>query len=309
MKIFSWVQSKINGKHGNNGNNGNQNPIPFPFPAPKPASVPSTRSNQIKQEQREEFSDWPGGLLSIGTFGNNNNVREPETRDDPDDIRESPTSSPDLSDFTPEEVGKLQRALTKLLSRKPASHDEKEPADLPLERFLNCPSSLEVDRRLSERLSCESFLDKDQDDIERTINIIIGKCKEIRADRSKKDIGKKSMSFLFRKIFVCAGGFSPMLSLRDPLPESRMEKVIVHETRKQWRQFLFSYRSCYETQLLRTILRKKMYPQSNPRSSMTKKYLEDGPSLSMRTRKEEKENMEEGSKWVKTDSDYIVLEI
>ncbi|XP_010033723.2 protein DEEPER ROOTING 1 [Eucalyptus grandis] len=267
MKLFSWVQNKLNGTKGN----------------AKPEPVPSNRHHHVKQEPREEFSDWPQGLLAIGTFGNNdlgenqesqNNLQE-NNQESQDNIQENPSSSPDLSDFTPEEVGKLQKALTKLLSRKPSSKVERETTDQPLDRFLNCPSSLEVDRRVSSSLSSEPG-DREED-IERTISIIIGKCKEICADNSKKAIGKKSISFLLKKMFVCRSGFAPAPSLRDPLPESRMEK------------------------LLRTLLRKKMYPQNTSRASSMKRYLEDKPIS--RADKEKQEEADEGSKWDKTDSE------
>ncbi|KAJ8769167.1 hypothetical protein K2173_000942 [Erythroxylum novogranatense] len=62
---------------------------------------------------------------------------------------QSPSTTDDgLEDFTPEEIGKLQKELTKLLSKKPTSDREKEKEkeidNLPLDRFLNCPSTLEV---------------------------------------------------------------------------------------------------------------------------------------------------------------------
>ena len=178
-----------------------------------------------KKEPREEFSDWPQGLLSIGTFGN----------DDIKEIKESqniqqennPSSSEEVFDITPEEVGKLQKELTKLLSRKP--NKEKEIADLPLDRFLNCPSSLEVDRRISNALCSDSDHDNYRDeDIDKTISVILGKCREaISAEKNNKkdNIGKKSISFLLKKMFVCRSGFAPAPSLRDTLQESRMEKV------------------------------------------------------------------------------------
>ncbi|KAK4773985.1 hypothetical protein SAY87_029004 [Trapa incisa] len=53
-------------------------------------------------------------------------------------VPESPPSPDDLWDFTPEEVGKLQKELTKLLSR-----------NRKFAKFLDCSSSLEVDRRIS----------------------------------------------------------------------------------------------------------------------------------------------------------------
>lgn len=173
----------------------------------------------MKQEPREEFNDWPHGLLAIGTFGNNDLKENPEIQN----TQENPSASEEeeVLDFTPEEVGKLQKELTKLLSRK--SNKEKETADLPLDRFLNCPSSLEVDRRISNALCTDSF--RSDEDIDRTISVILGRCKEMCAENKKKAIGKKSISFLLKKMFVCGSGFAPAPSLRDTFQESRMEKV------------------------------------------------------------------------------------
>ncbi|KAF5732103.1 hypothetical protein HS088_TW18G00792 [Tripterygium wilfordii] len=263
MKLFSWMNNKLNGKQGSTKSN----------------TVPVT--NHVKQEAREEFSDWPHGLLAIGTFGNN------EIKEKVVDIQEEdPSSSDDLHDFTPEEVGKLQKELTKLLSRKPKTEVEKEViANLPLDRFLNCPSSLEVDRRISNAI-CNDSDDKEEENIERTISVILGRCRDICADNKKKAIGKKSISFLLKKMFVCSSGFAPQPSLRDTFQESRMEK------------------------LLRTLLHKKINPQNPPRPSSMKKFLEDKPTQKRQNEEEEiQEKNNEGCKWVKTDSEYIVLEI
>ena len=159
-------------------------------------------------------------MLAIGTFGNNDLKETPENPPQQDD----PSSSEDLLDFTQEEIGKLQKELTRLLSRKPASNVvEKEIAELPLDKFLNCPSSLEVDRRISATLSSDY---SDDEDIERTISVILGKCREVCTDNGKKkSIGKRSLSFLIKKMFVCRSGFAPAPTLRDTLQESRMEKV------------------------------------------------------------------------------------
>ncbi|KAG2728617.1 hypothetical protein I3760_01G213600 [Carya illinoinensis] len=262
MKLFSWMQNKLNGKQGNNKQH------------------TASATNPVKQEPREEFNDWPHGLLAIGTFGNNDlkeNLGSQNTDQD------NPSSSEEVSDFTPEEVGKLQKELTKLLSRKPNKEIKEVAADLPLDRFLNCPSSLEVDRRLSTAL-CSDSDDRDED-IDRTISVIIGRCKEICADNKKKAIGKKSISFLLKKMFVCGSGFAPAPSLRDTLQESRMEK------------------------LLRVMLHKKMNPQSTSRASSMKRYLEDKQMTKQRNDEETQEKTNDGGKWVKTDSEYIVLEI
>lgn len=168
--------------------------------------------------RKEEFSDWPQGLLTIGTFGNND---LPLEKEEIQETRCPEALSADLTEFTPEEIEKLQKELTKLLSKK-----QEIPADLPLDRFLNCPSSLEVDRRLSVAVNTE--VTEKEEDIDRTIRVILGRCKDICTDNSKdkKTIGKKTFSYLFKKIFVCSNGFPAIpSSFRDPLPESRMEKV------------------------------------------------------------------------------------
>ncbi|CAN1827483.1 Protein DEEPER ROOTING 1 [Linum perenne] len=237
------------------------------------------------QEPREEFSDWPHGLLAIGTFGNTEN-KEDERVEHHIDKEDPVTSLPDdLHGFTPEEIEKLQKELTKLLSKKPNHNKEKELiANLPLDRFLNCPSSLEVDRRLSIGVASRSI--KEEDDIERTISVILGRCKDIQAKKKgNKAIGKKSISFLLKKMFVCSSGFGPQPSLRDTLAESRMEK------------------------LLRTMLHKKMNPQNGgSRASSMKRYI-GGQSMSSEVDQEQEEDQRrhktaaDGSKWVKTDSE------
>ncbi|KOM29085.1 hypothetical protein LR48_Vigan635s001000, partial [Vigna angularis] len=237
------------------------------------------------QESREEFSDWPDGLLAIGTFGNNKEALEKRI--------EEPSSSEQIPDFTPEEIGKLQKELTKLLRQKPKV--EKEISHLPLDRFLNCPSSLEVDRRISnvlcsdsenkdgdneeEKQEREEEDDDEEEDIEKTLGVILGKFKEICAKNSKKAIGKKSISFLLKKMFVCRSGFSPTPSLRDTLQlqESRMEK------------------------LLRMILHKKINSQHSSRALSLKKRLEDRRKMPME--EEAEAETDDGGKWVKTDSE------
>ncbi|XP_022004362.1 uncharacterized protein LOC110901910 [Helianthus annuus] len=77
-------------------------------------------------------------------------------------------------------IGKLENELTKLVPTKPAAADHAAAAA----------------------------------DIDRTIKAIIGRCKD------KKAIGKKSVSFLFKKFFVAIPSF------HDPLPESRMETLL-----------------------------------------------------------------------------------
>ncbi|KAH9626202.1 hypothetical protein KSS87_000081 [Heliosperma pusillum] len=275
MKFLSWMQNKINGRPGNR----------------KPSSAPL---NHLPKQplQREEFNDWPQGFLTIGTFGNDTLNEQPRISEIQTAVNQEqeqdPTcaSSQEFSEFTPEEIALLQTELTKLLKRKPAKEEE-ENTDLPLDRFLNCPSNLEVSRRISNARVCTDPEYK-EDEFERTISVIIDKCKEVRAEKTKNAIGKKSLSFLIKKMFVCASGFSPAPSLRDTLPETRMEK------------------------LLRTIVHKKMRPKTNSSTSSVKRYLEDGHNSENRNDEDETEQRPKSSeacKWDKTDSDFIVLEI
>lgn len=177
--------------------------------------------------RKDEFSDWPDGLLAIGTFGNHQGLERCESS-------ERSNSSYDLSDYTPEEVGKLQMELAKLLKTKPVvaeqSDDDRSVAgtqvSLPLDRFLNCPSSLEVDRRTTaggEEPARSS--EERSEEFARSINLVKSKGKDVRKDNSNT-MRKRSVSFLLKKVFACQGGFAPTPSLRDPIPESRVEKVI-----------------------------------------------------------------------------------
>ncbi|XP_076886856.1 protein NEGATIVE GRAVITROPIC RESPONSE OF ROOTS-like [Bidens hawaiensis] len=271
MQFFGWVQNKFNGvqRHKNSG-----------------TATSSTHPH------KEEFNDWPRGFLAIGTFGNNDHlptetIEEIECAEN--SINGTATSSPDLSEFTPEEIGKLQKKLTKLLSKKPKQGDQTSTTttDLPLDRFLNCPSSLEVDRRLSTTTFITNPEDKEE--IDRTIKVILGRCKDIcKENNSKKAIGKKSVSFLLKKMFVCSSGLPPMPGLHDRLPESRMER------------------------LLRAILKNKINPQNSFRASSAKKLTDNRQSAKKgkaRAAEKDDEDANDGSKWVKTDSEYIVLEI
>ncbi|XP_019256607.1 PREDICTED: uncharacterized protein LOC109235051 [Nicotiana attenuata] len=264
MKFFNWMHNKLNGGQGSK----------------KPNAVP------ITNQTNEEFKDWPDSLLAIGTFGNKSSDLEesrPKTHVQNDHHHEDEIleNSPDLAEFTPEEVGKLQKELTKLLSRKPADDI------LPLDRFLNCPSSLEVDRRISSSSTNSDNFDYDEEEIDRTIRVIIGRCKDVCSKQNKKKaIGKKSISFLLKKMFACASGnFGPPPTFPDPFHESRMEK------------------------LLRTMLSKKINPQNASRTS-TKRYLEDKqPKKEEQEEKKREKTCNDGSKWVKTDSEFIVLEM
>ncbi|KAJ4909430.1 Uncharacterized protein Rs2_04051 [Raphanus sativus] len=212
-----------------------------------------------------QLSDWPHGLLAIGTFGSVTKehtpikvVQEVIQEEKPSNVHvegqpQDLSFSGDLEDFIPEEVGKLQKELTKLLTRKnkkSKSDVNRELANLPLDRFLNCPSTLEVDRRISNVFSGGGDSDENQEDIEQGCNPL------------------------------------PNPSLRHTFQESRMEK------------------------LLRVMLLKKINTQASSKQTSMKEYVQDKQQLSLNDEEEEKGRISsDGSKWVKTDSDFIVLEI
>ncbi|GER53596.1 inter-alpha-trypsin inhibitor heavy chain, partial [Striga asiatica] len=164
----------------------------------------------LTEPPKDEFSDWPHGLLTIGTFGNTTELRnkqENRVNQNCSEIENVPQeelqcSSPDFSEFTAEEVGKLEKELKRLLNKKQSSKSAEDQinADLPLDRFLNCPSSLD-NRTISNRFSTYSD-GKDEEEIERTIRIILGRCKDVCEKKKNKTIGKKSLTFLLMRTLL-----------------------------------------------------------------------------------------------------------
>ncbi|XP_062186754.1 protein NEGATIVE GRAVITROPIC RESPONSE OF ROOTS-like [Phragmites australis] len=278
MGIINWMQSRFNGKPEKRRS--------------EAAVVCSARDIHVREscgqdharEEKNPNGDWPQGLLSIGTLGNEEAA---ETEGGPR------ASQADVPDFTIEEVKKLQDALNKLLRRAKSKSsargsgatDEDRANQLPLDRFLNCPSSLEVDRRIS----LKHAADGENGEFSPNTQIILSKARDLLVNSNGATIKQKSFKFLLKKMFVCRGGFEPASSLKDPV-ESRMEK------------------------LFRTMLQKKMNarPSNANAASSRKYYLEDKPSGRMKRDRRLDEEDDKGSdsfKWDKTDSDFIVLEI
>ncbi|KAK1354958.1 Protein DEEPER ROOTING 1 [Heracleum sosnowskyi] len=251
--IFSWMQSKASAKQRSKSLN---------------SVAPNKRV--LQEPLKEEFSDWPHGLLAIGTFGNNNARGEIENRN----LQLTEASSQDhLQDLTPEEVEELQNELELELG---------EPE-------VECNSLAEQDTSRENNTSVSNILQKGIQ-LQRCSSAVLSRGKDSQLDSSSNGIGKKSMSFLFKKMLLCSGGFSPTPSLRDPFTEqthveSRMKKILT------------------------TILSKKIYPQcSSPKANTPKKYLEN-KQFFMTDSDSEDDMSNDGSKWVKTDSEFIVLEI
>ncbi|XP_076913452.1 protein DEEPER ROOTING 1-like [Bidens hawaiensis] len=189
---------------------------------------------------KEEFSDWPQSLLSIGTFG----LSTLRSSSDPE---ESHPQTP-----TPEQV---QQELISYLDTDEEEEEEEESDTVFENRQVHLPRSMS------------------------------SKGKDISVDhKNRRVIRKKSLTFLLKKIFTSRNRLNHVL--RDPLPDptfdkSRMEKI------------------------LRAILNKKMHPQTCTAKTLPNKYLVT-KDISMG---EDDDDDNEGSTWVKTDSEYIVLEI
>ncbi|KAE8658005.1 Detected protein of unknown function [Hibiscus syriacus] len=231
MKIFSWVQNKLTGKKPNTN------------------IIPDNHTTQ-QQPCKEEFSDWPHGLLAIGTFGNKIKQEQEKPNPQQDHVNY-------LHGLTPEEVGKLQKEFNLIFQ---------EHGEPPSSANPEAPSEGKV---------CSGFSDD-----HRSTSLVHSRGKDVSLDNSKAAIGKKSFSFLLKKIFVCTSGFSPPgpISLRDPAMESKMEK--------------------------------KIYRQNHGTKLSTQKSLERSAHIAKTANWDDKtEKADDGSKWVKTDSEYIVLEI
>ncbi|XP_059637115.1 protein DEEPER ROOTING 1-like [Cornus florida] len=250
MKILSWMQRRLDGKHGTR----------------KPKSISSANHHMLQQPPKEEFSDWPDGLLAIGTFGHDGLKEDPHSSIN--NIVQGTLSS--SQDITPEEVGELEKELNLLLNKQVSG---------------GCSWAVELDIHNlpgDDRTNSDTVCAHKNGNLQQSISDVLNRGNDNRLDHTNSAISKKSLSFLLKKVFLCPSGFPPARSLRDPIPQSRMEKI------------------------MRTILHKKIYPQS----STTKKYLENRKmpeSTDCRDEMLDKQNV--GSKWVKTDSEFIVLEI
>ncbi|KAL5142240.1 hypothetical protein HKD37_09G025463 [Glycine soja] len=169
-----------------------------------------------------------------------------------------------------------------------------EISELPLDRFVNYPSSFEVDRGISNAL-CSESKDKEED-IERTLSVIIDKCKHIYADKRNKAIGKKSISFLMKKIFVCRSRNCPTPSLRDTLQESRMEKD--NASQENLHKKIFSV----------TVGEEVHKGQEDDKEEDSPIFLNTFPKhkkpyFQQRNEDESDDKNGDGCKWVKTDSE------
>lgn len=92
----------------------------------------------LQEPRKEEFSDWPHGLLAIGTFGNKSLEGDPERCN----LQGSQSSSQGQPlDITPEEAVELQKELmlfhTQVTNESSAAEDLE---NLQLEMLTFTPS-------------------------------------------------------------------------------------------------------------------------------------------------------------------------
>ncbi|KAJ1437115.1 hypothetical protein SESBI_03960 [Sesbania bispinosa] len=267
MKIFGWMQKKLN------GNNGKKKPSPI-----------SATNCMLHEPCKQEFSDWPHALLAIGTFGNNKLKGDSGGRTN--SVAEDSSSFQDCTqELTLEEVGNLENELSINL----VEEQEENPDDLINERLYSEDSNLEPKGKETEAFSDGSKSNINGVNFYPSISLIHSRGRDLCFDSRKSGVGKKSLFFLLKKMFVCKSGFQVPSStfLKDPLStESRMEKI------------------------LRAILHKKIYPQGS--HTFIKKYLENNLILQSDEYDEEEEfatATDNGSKWVKTDSECAAQEL
>lgn len=258
MKIFNWIQNKINGKQSSYKSN--------------PVVV---THQMLHQPCKEEFSDWPNELLAIGTFGS---LKDGGKLNQPD------------QNLTAEEVGQLRKELKHLFPEESTPLSAKLGSEKDLEKFFDCLQNLvDDDHRVVENK--ESIF-------KRCNSLVRGRGLESsQLENTHGGISKKSLSYLLKKTLFCSAGFAaapPSHPLRDPvLAKSKFEKSRIEK-------------------ILRAILHKKIYPQAtSPRGTTTRKrYLDNRCMIESDSKDEAFETtVKDGSKWDKSDSDFIVLEI
>lgn len=176
---------------------------------------------QKPPKEDQPISEWPHGLLTIGTLGSNHESKEV--------LHAAPPPSPrdPLHDFTPQEATHIQNELNSFFNEHV---DQSSSSAAELDKFLNRQSSLKLTERTSSNAAdCGEPKEHFNSRFQRSASGILNREKDVNClENTNTAIGKKSLSFLLKKMFVCRSGFAPPVAaptLRDPMPKSRMEKV------------------------------------------------------------------------------------
>ncbi|CAI9286164.1 unnamed protein product [Lactuca saligna] len=151
--------------------------------------------------------------------------------------------------------------------------------------FLDVEESESVEESEAHEPPCEEVVNRDIC-VQRSISGMSSRGMTGILVDHKNVIRKKSLTFLLKKFFTSRNRFNNINdSLHPTFDKSRMEKI------------------------LRAVLNKKIHPQSSASKPLPNKYLVS-QDISMDDEISETEDDYEGSStWVKTDSEYIVLEI
>lgn len=185
--------------------------------------------HMLQEPHKEEFSERHHALLAIGTFGKNNLEEDPERSNL--DGKSSSSHIDHLQDLTTDELEKLQDQLDLLFHKQDESTNcsaELEATSLRLmDKLLDLESSLELGGGVNSKPSDEC--NGKDGSLQGSISMDLNRAgKDVSLQNNKGAVGKKSLSLILKNIFVGRRGIAaPAASgFRDPLPESRMEKVI-----------------------------------------------------------------------------------
>lgn len=112
-----------------------------------------------------------------------------------------------------EQVGEIQKELKLLLEKQEFSAEStsgEEEEEEELEKWD------------------DSLGESNENPLQRSNSVVIGRGKDILCDNNSYGkngiIGKKSVSFLLKKMFLCRSGFTSHPSFGDSLPDPRLDK-------------------------------------------------------------------------------------
>jgi len=185
-------------------------------------------SDYMKHEPcKQEFSDWPQALLAIGTFGSNSMKEDSGGRSNNNTVEDSSSFKDCTQEITLEEVANLQNEFSIFFKGRVEPNLGGEQEEHANDLTKDCLNS-EHSRLDSEGKENESLSDaNNRGDFYPSKSIVFSRGKDYCLDHSsKRGVGKKSLSFLLKKMLACKSGFQPTPLFKDPLStESRMEKV------------------------------------------------------------------------------------
>ncbi|XP_066394383.1 protein DEEPER ROOTING 1-like [Miscanthus floridulus] len=233
------------------------------------STAPAYRGN-VSECRNDEFSDWPQSLLAIGTFGNKQLEEE---------VAESSSANvqtiQDPAKFTEEEVDNLRREFEVLLLQGNGQAEAQGSCE-----DVQVASKQHDGEDNNEKQRREQLMNRE---------MIISEAREIVGKKKSAKLKPRLMASLLR-LLACKGGFTtPVLEPRNSFPQTRMEK------------------------LLKAILQKKIHPQ-NSNTVATRRRLDwklDEKEINecLEDALRDLDDDDDGAKWVKTDSDFIVLEM